>query len=338
MVEEPQATTNLLKRGNELNFLPSSSPSPPIQGEETTEQQQQRQQQPKPTTVPVPVPEKSIDLNQHLNRKLLARQQSITRGTASSLAKAVRPNLNDTASTATTPTNTEAIIKRRLSAAARTRKQSLTATTQQPATIVENKQLLNVGTLPSNANGQRRSSWSPPHQSQIITTVVPELPSSPSPSPPPIRKVFEAKRRASMIPTNQIISETSNTTAAATSPPPNNNNNDSSIVITSNNNVNNKGNRRSSLLLLQKRPSKYSPVNMNTDDGNHHEKTDEANNNNAASSAGNHQQTPSFSLADASVGNEAPVASNAPDVIADEVSNNKQLIIYLNKKSTNISF
>lgn len=337
MVEEPQVTTNLLKRGNELNFLSSSNPSPPVQEGEATDEQL------KPTIAPVPVLEKSNVLNQQLNRKLLARQQSITRGTASSLAKAVRPNLNDTASTTTTPTNAEAIIKRKLSATFRTRKQSLTATTQQPAAIVENKQLLNVGILPSNTNGQRRSSWSPPHQSQTIAVVVPELPSSPSSSPsPPIRKVFEARRRASVIPTNRTTAETNNTTTkttttitTTTSPPPKNNIYDSSIVITSSNNADNK-------LLLQKRPSKYSAVNMNTDDGNHPNKADEINNNNAASTAGNQQQTPcsnsSFSLADAFVVNKAPVASNAPNVIADEVSNNKQLITCLDIRSTNTLF
>ncbi|KAI8637434.1 hypothetical protein BD408DRAFT_424559 [Parasitella parasitica] len=317
MLEDPQATTNLLKRGNELNFLPSASTSPLVQGDATattdatataTLQQQQQQS-----------PERSSELNQqHLNRKLLSRHQSITRGTASSRAKAVRSNLNDTASTTTSHT-AEAIIKRKLSAAVRARKQSFTAaaaTVQAPPTIVENKPLLNVA-LPSYPLGQRRSSWSPQPQQQqqqqqqqqkqqqqqhvITTTLAPELPSSPSPSPPPaVRKVLEAKRRASMIP-NATIRDTT---------PPNGNSSDGPIAIPSSDN--NLDGKRHYSRGLQKRPS----VIMNTDDGNQHNKAASVimDNNDAAPSAGNQQQTPCSK----SESDSCSEAENSPDFVADE--------------------
>ncbi|KAL7330210.1 hypothetical protein PS15p_205183 [Mucor circinelloides] len=339
MVEEPQATTHLLKRGNELNFLApttaaTATVSPLVQGEDKDLMIQQQALK--------PVPEKSSELSpQQANRKLLARQQSITRGTASSLAKAVRSPPAESNANAT-----ETLIKRRLSAAVRNRKQSLTTAPSNGAMTtpaVENKQLLNVG-LPSTANGQRRSSWSPPqqqqHPHQIITTVVPELPSSPSPSPPPLRKVFEAKRRASMIP-----SSTS----------PDHENNDSSIRISSSNNVDNKINqRRRSSMLLQKRPSKYPSVMNNTDDGSTNINkpasasvvtNDMNNNNNAASCADNQQQTPrSKSDADGMVAviNEASSACNTtqptPDVmVADEVIAIRRSLSHSTSSSTTSS-
>ncbi|KAL9548686.1 hypothetical protein MBANPS3_005574 [Mucor bainieri] len=358
MVEEPQITTNLLKRGNELNFLPpatadvAATVSPLVQG---VAKDLIMLQQPPPAPLP-PVPEKDTELSpqQQVNRKLLGRHQSITRGTASSRAKAVRSPPAETNANAT-----EALLKRRLSAAvgSRNRKQSLTTaplplathdtTAAAAAAATENnKQLLHVG-LPSNANGQRRSSWSPSQQQQqqhhqITTTVVPELPSSPSPSPPPpLRKVFEAKRRASMVPSS---------TATTTTSPNNEGHDHSSIGISSGTNVDSKINqRRRSSMLLQKRPSKYPSVmaasnnNNNTDDGNAHVNKPASvavattpsdmnnNNNNAASSAGHQQQTPcSKSSEDAdtmvAVINGAANANNATQasapnnvMVADEV-------------------
>lgn len=101
MVQEPAEPTLLLKRSS---IPPVYSPPPPER--------------------PVPKSDKSDSTKENGFRRLLNRQQSITRGTASSLAKAVR-NMNNTTAEKSPPSDT---LRRKFSL--RNRKQSLTADPQ----------------------------------------------------------------------------------------------------------------------------------------------------------------------------------------------------------------
>lgn len=164
MVEEPQEINNLFKEDYSTN-------SPDIDVELQQKQQHQRKKSVSPGS------EKS-NVN---NRKLTTRQQSFTRGTASSMAKVAR--------TEKSPVEVVTLAKRRLSV--RPRKASLT-----PSVIDTNRMLTMGSTSPTQIMAQRRSSWSPftqQHTSNEATVPAPssnnrnenKLPSSPSPSPPP---------------------------------------------------------------------------------------------------------------------------------------------------------